>query len=49
MVTKFKCGHVGKMTAGKVKAFIRVAEIRNHPVEDSNKMCPDCRQGDDSK
>ena len=47
MVTRYKCGHVG-MTAGrKVKRFIRVAEIRRQPVEESAKQCPDCKREDE--
>jgi hypothetical protein len=40
-VIRYECGHVGFVTEGKVKAFIRVAEIRNAKVEDSDKKCPE--------
>ena len=42
MLTRFACGHVGLTTAGKVKVFIRVAEVRNARVtEETEKNCPD--------
>lgn len=49
MLTRYKCGHVGKVTdqQAKAKAFIRVAEIRNRPVEESTKHCPDCKGSED--
>jgi hypothetical protein len=43
MLTKYGCGHIGFVTAGKTKAFIRVAEIRRQVVEESPKHCPACR------
>jgi hypothetical protein len=50
MITRYICGHVGTMTTpGKkmpLKVFIRVAEIRGKPVEDSEKNCPDCRRSE---
>ena len=46
MLTRYSCGHIGKITGRKVKAFIRVAEIRGHPVEDSPKSCPDCKHAE---
>jgi len=43
MLTLYSCGHVGFITSGKTKTFIRVAEIRRQPVEESDKHCPTCR------
>ena len=45
MLSKFRCGHVGRENdspRAKVRAFIRVAEIRRQVVEDVVKDCPDC-------
>ena len=48
MLTKYACGHIGFVATGRtVKAFIRVAEIRRRPVEESEKHCPICRGSDD--
>jgi hypothetical protein len=41
------CGHVGYVTGKKEKAFIQLAEIRNRPLLESPKQCPDCRKGGD--
>jgi hypothetical protein len=46
MVTRYACGHVGKVAGKKVKRFIRVAEIRRQPVEESKKQCPECKTED---
>lgn len=43
MITRYTCGHVGRMAGRQVKRFIRVAEIRRQPVEESDKQCPDCK------
>ena len=46
MVQKYNCGHVGRENdsyRSKVKAFIRVAEIRREQVEEIGKSCPDCK------
>lgn len=46
MVQMYTCGHVGRENdsyRAKVKAFIRVAEIRNEQVEIEGKPCPDCK------
>jgi hypothetical protein len=44
MLTRYACGDVGFVTKGRtIKAFIRVAEIRGKPVEESDKHCPICR------
>jgi hypothetical protein len=45
-VYRFACGHVGRDSEAlhpKAQAFIRVAEIRGAPVEDSARNCPDCK------
>lgn len=46
MLTRYKCGHIGMTTGRKVKRFIRVAEIRKRPVEESVKHCPACKGGE---
>ena len=48
MLTRYRCGHVGRVTGKTVKGFIRVAEIKGQPVEDSSKMCPNCKGSDES-
>jgi hypothetical protein len=47
---RFACAHVGRENEpdprnprATVRAFIRVAEIRDNPVEDVPKNCPACR------
>jgi len=43
---RYTCGHVGRINASylaRAEAFIRVAEIRRTPVENSDEKCPDCR------
>lgn len=43
MLTRYRCGHVGKKVEGKKGvAFIRVAEIRKEKVWVTDKVCPDC-------
>lgn len=49
MITRYACGHVGKMAGLKVKRFIRVAEVRKQPVEESAKVCPGCKHSDESE
>jgi hypothetical protein len=49
MLTRYSCGHVGTITTGKVKRFIRYSEIRKQPVEDSSKQCPNCKQHSESE
>jgi hypothetical protein len=45
---RFLCGHIGRENEpgyngrAKVRAFIRVAEIRDRPVDDVRENCPDC-------
>lgn len=46
MLTRYRCGHVGRMTTGKVKRFIRVAEIRKQVLEESDKHCPACKNSE---
>lgn len=44
-LSKFTCGHIGRTNNGpdsKAQAFIRVAEIRNSPVDEVPKKCPGC-------
>jgi hypothetical protein len=46
VVYLFACGHAGRDNEGlkpKARAFIRVAELRGAPTEDSAKKCPDCK------
>lgn len=45
-VFRFTCGHVGRNNESwrsEVSTFIRVAEIRDAKVEESDKSCPDCK------
>jgi hypothetical protein len=49
MLTRYKCGHIGKAAGSKkVKRWIRVAEIRGRPVEESEKMCPQCKGNEEN-
>jgi hypothetical protein len=50
MLFRFTCGHVGRENEpppgakrAQVRAFIRVAEIRDQPVTPVAKNCPDCK------
>lgn len=48
-LTRFSCGHVGRMSAGvhaKAQAFIKVAEIRSSHVDESTNNCPHCNSKD---
>ena len=50
MLFRFTCGHVGRENEpgdsrrAKVRAFIRMAEVRGCLVEDVAKPCPDCKR-----
>ena len=46
-LTRYACGHVGRTNEGytlhpKAVAFIRVAEVRDQPVDTKTVSCPDC-------
>lgn len=41
-VYRFTCGHIGR-TAERSAGFIRVAAIRDAPLDDVNHPCPDCK------
>ncbi len=45
-LTKHSCGCTGTVVDGKTaKAFIRYAEIRDNPVEEDSRPCPNHKQG----